>query len=215
MQPTGATSGAALSRKSARRSAAWMPHWRRRRRRSHREGQPTNDLGTLLGYELQQASGTLPGITLANTTDLAPAGAGLDMSLARTYSASLVDRDNPGAFGDGWTFTYNVSAVTDESGNVYLVSPSSTETFTLESDGTYVAQPGDASTLTLKNGVFTLTSTGGTAETFLSDRKLASITRFEREHGHRRLRRGRCHQRCHKLERPVAYLHSQRGRADH
>ena len=139
-------------------------------------GDATNDLGTLLNYELEQASGALPNTTLAQTTDLSDSGTGIDLSLTRTYSASLLDRNNDGVFGDGWTFTYGIKAITDGSGNVSIVSPTGTELFTLQSDGSYAAQAGDTSTLTLSNGSYVLTDIAGTVERFRPDGQIASIT---------------------------------------
>ena len=139
-------------------------------------GEPTNDLGTLLGYEIQQASGTLPNTSLASTTDLADTGTGLDLSLTRFYSASLLDRNATGAFGDGWTFTYGVQAITDGSGKVSITSPSGAEVFTPQTDGSYAGQAGDTSALTLLNGSYTLTSLDGSTETFRPDGKLSAVT---------------------------------------
>jgi RHS repeat-associated protein len=133
-------------------------------------------VATLLSYELQQAVGALPNIILADTTDVAPAGAGLDLSLTRSYSASLLNRNNPGPFGDGWMFTYGISAATDASGNVYISSPSGVELFTLQPNGTYAAQAGDSSVLTLSGGAYVLTSINGTVERFLADGQISSIT---------------------------------------
>lgn len=130
----------------------------------------------VLAYEIEQASGTLPNITLANTTDLADSGGGIDLSLTRIYNASFVSRNNAGVFGDGWTFTYGVRAVTDGSGNVYISSPSGTELFTLGANGTYAAQPGDQSTLALANGAYTLTNTSGTVEQLRPDGQLSTVT---------------------------------------
>ena len=139
-------------------------------------GEPTTDVSSLIRYELEQAIGILPNITLANTTDIADNGGSLDLSLTRSYSASLVDRNDPGPFGDGWTFTYAVKAATDATGNVYINSPSGTEFFALQSDGSYALQPGDSSTLALVGGVYVLTNANGTVEQFLPDGQLSSIT---------------------------------------
>jgi RHS repeat-associated protein len=139
-------------------------------------GQPTSVVNTLLNYELQQASGLLPNIFLVKTADLAPVGTGLNLSFTRTYSTSLLNRDNPGPFGNGWTFSYGISAITDASGNVYITSPSGTEVFTPQPDGTYAAQPGDSSVLTMSGGTYVLTSTDGTVERFLSSGQIGSIT---------------------------------------
>ena len=124
---------------------------------------------------MAQASAALPNITLAATTDLALAGSGLDLSLTRTYSASLLNRNNAGVFGDGWTFTYGVQATTDASGDVYITSSAGTEVFTLNSDGIYSAEAGHSSTLTEVNGAYVLTESSGAVEKFLADGDLSSI----------------------------------------
>ena len=134
------------------------------------------DVSTLLTEVLEEAAGVLPNIILADTTDLAPAGTGLNLSLTRTYSASFLNRNDPGPFGDGWTFTYRISAVTDRSGNVYITSPSGVELFTLQSNGSYTPQPGDPSKLTLSGGAYVLTGINGTVERFLRDGQIGSIT---------------------------------------
>lgn len=63
--------------------------------------QPNHLVSGLLSYELEQASGVLPNVTLTAATDLADNGGGLDLSLTRTYSASLLNRNDAGPFGDG------------------------------------------------------------------------------------------------------------------
>jgi RHS repeat-associated protein len=139
-------------------------------------GPPPTDNATLLAYALEQATGLFPNATLAATTDLAENGTGLDLSLTRTYSASFLNRNDAGPFGDGWTFTYGISAATDAAGNVYITSPSGTEFFTHQPNGSYTAQPGDTSTLTLSNGAYGLTGADGTVEQFRADGQLGSIT---------------------------------------
>ena len=137
-------------------------------------GQTTSDLASLLGYELDRASGALTAVTLSSADDLAMSGPGLDLSLSRSYSSSLVGRNEAGAFGDGWTFTYDIKAVTDSSGNVYIESPNGTETFAL-SGGAYVAASGDSSKLTAANGGYVLTTADGGVETFRADGQISSI----------------------------------------
>ncbi len=139
-------------------------------------GDSTSDLDTLLSYELEQASGALPNVKLAQTTDLADTGTGIDLSLTRLYSASLLERSEAGDFGLGWTFTYGIQAITDAAGNVYVKSPSGTEMFTLQSDGSYAGTAGDSSTLTLVNGGYVLTASNGTVEKFLPGGMIGTIT---------------------------------------
>ena len=64
-------------------------------------GETTNDLDTLLNYELAQASGALPGQTLAQSVDLTGDGGSVELSVARSYVSSFFNRDAIGSFGDG------------------------------------------------------------------------------------------------------------------
>ncbi len=141
-------------------------------------GQAPSDkvLSTALAYELNAASGVLPDITLAQTTDIAESGAGIDLALTRIYSASFLNRNSAGAFGDGWTYTFQVRAQTDASGNVYITSAAGSEVFTAQSGGGYVATPGDSSVLTRIAGAFLLTDASGTVERFRPDGQLSSVT---------------------------------------
>jgi YD repeat-containing protein len=139
-------------------------------------GETTNDLGTLLNYDLAQASGALSAQTLAQSVDLASSGGSVALSLTRSYVDSFFNRDAVGAFGSGWTFTYDILAVTDGSGNVTIESPSGAAFFTLQSNGTYVGSAGDTATLTAVDGSYKLTEQTGTVETFRIDGKISTIT---------------------------------------
>jgi RHS repeat-associated protein len=131
----------------------------------------------LLVYELQKAAGTQGNLTLSASTDLAgPATAGFDLALTRVYSSSFIDRNGAGVFGDGWTFNYDIKAVTDSSGNVTILTPSGEETFAYQAGGGYTGQAGDQSVLTLSDGHYVLTQPDGTVETFRSDGQLSTVT---------------------------------------
>ena len=138
-------------------------------------GDPAPTNAQLIAFALAQASGVSPNMTLAATTDLADSGTGLDLSLTRTYSASFLNRNNAGAFGDGWTFTYGVKATTDGAGDVYVSSSTGTEFFAANADGSYSAQAGDTAKLAKVNGAFVLTGVYGNVEKFLANGDLASI----------------------------------------
>ena len=139
-------------------------------------GQATDDLSTLIGFELLQATGTLAGTTLVQATDIAPGSSAFRLSLTRYYSGTLLDRDAADAFGDGWVTNYDVRAVTDASGNVYVESPTALHIFTLQADGSYAAQPGDGATLTAVDGLYRMADGSGDVEQFRADGKLASTT---------------------------------------
>jgi RHS repeat-associated protein len=139
-------------------------------------GQATTDINTLLDYEMLQASGgTLPESYIAGGTDLAASNTGLGLSLTRLYDGSLLNRDNPGSLGDGWTFTYDISAVTDANGDVFIKSPGGIEFFTRQADGSFVAQSGDTSVLAFTNGVYQLRDINGAITNFGANGKVGSI----------------------------------------
>ena len=136
-------------------------------------GQPTNDVSRLMSYLLLQADGTQANNYIASSTDLS----GPSLSLGLAYNASLATRDNPGLFGDGWTSTYDISAITDASGNVYIKSPNGVEVFTSLSNGRFVAQPGDSATLSATStGGYRLVDSRGTVTGFNSNGTLSQIT---------------------------------------
>ena len=139
-------------------------------------GQPTDNIATLMQYELFQASGAMAGTYLDAASDIAPTSSPLSLSLSRYYNATLLGRDAAGEFGAGWTSNYDVTATTDASGNVYIQSPGVLHVFTLQADGTYAAAPGDAATLTVANGLYQMNDGSGDVERFLADGKLASVT---------------------------------------
>jgi RHS repeat-associated protein len=139
-------------------------------------GQPTTDINTLLQYELLQASGALPKTYLTGATDLGVSSPGLDLALTRLYNGTLLARNDAGAFGDGWTFSYDISAVTDANGNVFIQSPGGLHFFTRQSDGHFTAQAGDTTTLSVSGGAYVLTGINGAEVQFHIDGKLDRIT---------------------------------------
>ncbi|WP_294533083.1 CARDB domain-containing protein, partial [uncultured Rhodoblastus sp.] len=139
-------------------------------------GQTTDDLGALLAYELNRAEGTLTQVTLSRATDLSTTGQRLDLTLSRSYSSDFLTRNAAGAFGDGWSFTYGVDAVTDASGDVTIVSPQGDEFFTAAGAGSFTAASGDSSVLTEVSGQYVLTKANGTVETFRLDGQIGTIS---------------------------------------
>ena len=139
-------------------------------------GQPTGDVPTLIQDEILQAGGGLQPSPLASATDLAGPGSLASLLVSRTYDGTLLTRDAPGLFGTGWTSPYDISAITDASGDVTITTPAGVQVFTMQPDGTYASEAGDADTLTVADGVTTLTSSSGTVTQFLASGKLGSIT---------------------------------------
>ncbi len=139
-------------------------------------GQPSNDIDTLLRFALLDSTGVLPKKFLAAGTDLSVSATGLDLSLSRMYDGSLLGRSTDGVFGDGWTFSYDISAITDANGNVFIRSPGGVHYFTRQPDGHFVAQPGDAAELTVEGGGYLLTGLNGSEIKFRPDGNLERIT---------------------------------------
>ncbi|HVQ97125.1 MAG TPA: DUF6531 domain-containing protein, partial [Mycobacteriales bacterium] len=78
-------------------------------------------------------------------TDLTTPGRGLPLNFTRTYAAALADPAGPnaasvlnGPFGFGWTFSYNLSTVTDgTTGNVVIKQEDGSQVPFVNSAGTY------------------------------------------------------------------------------
>ena len=127
-------------------------------------------------YELFQASGALAGSTLVSAADINASSSSFSLSLIRFYNNTLLGRDNTGAFGDGWTSNYDVTAFIDASGNVIIQSAGAVHVFTLQGDGTYVAQSGDQATLTLSGGLYRMNDGAGDIDQFVANGKFVSAT---------------------------------------
>ena len=138
-------------------------------------GQPTSDLSVLLGYELQQATGSLPKNILTGDADLVLATPGLALSLARAYDGSLLARGAASAFGPGWKWNFDIAARTAPDGTVYVTTGGATVGYQREADGSFTAAPGSASILSVVEGVYVLRDPSGTVGTFRTDGKIASL----------------------------------------
>ena len=133
-------------------------------------GTTTNDISRLLGSELLQAAGGLTPSYIDSATDLGSSTSSL--SLTRSYDGSLLGRDNVGAFGAGWTFTYDITAYTNANGDVFIKSPAGLSVYTRQSDGSFISQVGDTSNLSLVDGAYQLRQVDGSTATFGADGKL-------------------------------------------
>ena len=138
-------------------------------------GQAISNIDTLLKFELFQATGALAGGPLATVSDIAGSNFLLGLALTRTYSGTLLDRDATGPFGNGWVSNFDVTAIADGSGTVFIKSAGNPHLFTLSANGTYSAASGDASTLTVSGGLFRLRDGSGAVEQFRADGKLVSV----------------------------------------
>ncbi|HEV2886076.1 MAG TPA: DNRLRE domain-containing protein, partial [Jatrophihabitans sp.] len=101
---------------------------------------------------------------------------GPDLSVARTYNS--LDPRTDGAFGAGWTSTYDmqVSAEADGSGNMLVRLPSGQQVrFGKNPDGTWTGPSGRQATFTLVNSTYLLKDQGGSSYTFSLSGKLQKI----------------------------------------
>lgn len=107
-------------------------------------------------------------------TDLSTPGRGIPLSLTRSYSASVADPTGPnaalataGPFGYGWTFNYNMTAVTDGSGNVTITQEDRSKVVFNLSAGIYTTTaPRFDATLTKTGTTYTFTRSGRELFTF-------------------------------------------------
>ncbi|WP_329587177.1 DUF6531 domain-containing protein [Kitasatospora sp. NBC_01250] len=108
-------------------------------------------------------------------TDLSTPGRGMPLSFTRTYASALADPAGPnggsaldGPFGYGWTFSYNLSAVTDgATGNVTVHQEDGSQlTFTSTATGYVPSAPRYDATLTKAGSSYTLTRRGKEIYTF-------------------------------------------------
>lgn len=108
-------------------------------------------------------------------TDLSTPGRGMPLSFTRTYNGSIADPTGPnsalaadGPFGYGWTYSYNMSAVTaGGSGNVTIKQEDGSAVAFTNNAGTYTsAAPRFDATLTKSGSTYTYTRRGREFYTF-------------------------------------------------
>ena len=132
-------------------------------------GEKAIDPSQLLEFELAKADDVLAVPILTSTLDASFPSPGLPLDFSRSFLQSLSGRYQPGALGRGWTFTGDMSAVTDARGNVTILADGAPRGFTLQPDGSYVGDPGDFATLTRESGAYRLQETSGTIIGFRPD----------------------------------------------
>jgi RHS repeat-associated protein len=138
-------------------------------------GDSVTDQSTLLDFELGKANDSEPTPILSSVVDSDFAGPGLPLEFQRSFVQSITGRYTSGLLGFGWATNWDMSATTDNSGDVYIQEGANDSEFTLDSNGTYVSDDGDPGTLTFAHGAFTLTEPSGTVTSFLPDGQFNSI----------------------------------------
>ena len=138
-------------------------------------GAATDDIARLLAFELQQANNSLGNEVLTSTIDAAAPAAGLSLVFGRVYLQPISSRFTIGDFGRGWTHNWDVTAITDEEGNVTIQSGNTARTFEQRSDGTYRSQTGDFAILRLQEGSYYLEEPRGLVHVFRGDGRLSYV----------------------------------------
>jgi len=123
----------------------------------------------LLNFAFQQADNAYPVGSLTGATDSAAPAPGLPLVFGRTYYQPISRRYRIGAFGRGWTHTWEASARTDDDGNVTILNQSGHRPFLRLTDGSFQGIRGDEGLLTLQSGTYRLRETDGTVTAFGTD----------------------------------------------
>ena len=131
-------------------------------------GEPTSDVAQLVAYEINKANDTFSSSTLGDTVDAAlPTPGNLSLSFERWFQPGVSSRYQMGTLGLGWTNNWDITASTDNQGNVTINESGALRTFTLQSDGSYLGTWGDHGVLTeLSPDVYQLTETDGSSTVF-------------------------------------------------
>jgi len=137
-------------------------------------GEDALDPSQLLGFEIQQASGYSPLSSLAGSTDADVATPGLPLSFTRTFMPGVIQRNQFGPFGWGWTDSWDTYLVPNSDGSVTVFEPGGGQRlFQPASGGGYTDQPGDHGTLAkLSGGGYTLTELDGQVTAYNANGKL-------------------------------------------
>ncbi len=131
--------------------------------------QRTSNTTQLLGFELQQASNTLIGSTLAATVDHVDAAPGLSLVFSRSFNQALADRYELGTLGRGWSHSWDISLTTNAENDVTIHIGTGKRTFIQQEDGSYVSLLGDSATLSLEGGAYHLREQDGSVTVFRPD----------------------------------------------
>jgi RHS repeat-associated protein len=140
-------------------------------------GERVTDISQLFGFEVEQASGYSPLASLASATDAQVAAPGLALGFARTFSPSILDRNQFGPFGWGWDDSWDTHITVDADGSVNVYEPGgSIRRFQPDSRGGYFAQAGDHGTLAARTGGgYTLTELDGQVTAYNANGSLAYV----------------------------------------
>lgn len=136
-------------------------------------GETVTDVGTLFGFEVQQADGLGPITHLGDAVDASVAAPGLSLSFGRSFAPSITARNVLGPLGLGWSDSWQISLAVGADGTVVITGPGGSQRRfqpDRRSGYGYFDQPGDYARLAaLGGGLYTLTEQDGQVTAFNSD----------------------------------------------
>ncbi|MEF8730116.1 MAG: Calx-beta domain-containing protein [Accumulibacter sp.] len=138
----------------------------------------TASVSELIQSELTEIIQSGPRTVLETATDFSFISTGPELGFARVFDGTLVGRNTAGSFGYGWSHSFDVHAITDSSGDVYIKGPASARFFDRVVDGSLVSyvEKGDGhGSLRAGASGYTLTETDGTRLLFSGSGDLVQI----------------------------------------
>ncbi len=127
----------------------------------------------LVKFEVLKAEDLEPMPTLASVVDKPAADPGLSLDFQRSFGSSLPGRYQLGLLGYGWASNWDISALADTVGDVFIRQGAvSTEFTPVGSSGKYTNTTGNGDVLTIAQGSYVLTAQDGTITAFLPDGQL-------------------------------------------
>jgi RHS repeat-associated protein len=140
-----------------------------------RLGQRVIDVGQLFPFELLQAQGLHPIRTLSSSVDADVETPGLGLGLTRSFDNAIASRYQRGAFGRGWSHSWESMLNVEPDGTVFITGPGGGERrfHADRRSAGYFTQPGDYGALTRNaDGTFDLREKDGLLRHFRNDGRL-------------------------------------------
>jgi YD repeat-containing protein len=136
-------------------------------------GDSVTQQSDLFSFEVLKAEDVEPVPTLGSAVDSSFTEPGLSLTFERSFVQSIVGRNQLGPLGYGWASNWDITAMTDSSGNVFIQQGGQTTEFSPQSNGSYQStNAANQEVLTLANGSYTLRGADGLVTAFLPDRQL-------------------------------------------
>jgi RHS repeat-associated protein len=129
-------------------------------------GEATDDVDTLLSFEIEKADASYTGQSLVTVTEDSLPAPGMALTFQTTFLQSISGRYYQGLLGTGWTTNWDISMSTVADGDAVLSDSGSSLYYTLQPNGTYTDESVDHATLTRSNNAYNLVETDGTIYQF-------------------------------------------------